>query len=295
MADEQEAIAPSGQETAPAPEAVKDEPQIIPEPGEELDEGDAPAAEADDDGEDVEWNGKTFRAPKGLKDGILMQADYTKKTQTVAEKAKALEARERAIEERQKATDAELDIRAHLRTVNAELKRFEPYDWNAYQQARIADPMAADEAWNYAQHLRNQKSELEGNLGKAQQTRTQEAQRDLAKRVEEAKTYARTNIKGWTPDLDTKIGGFVKELGVPQELLARNMGPKLYEVLHKAYLGHELLKTQSAAPKPATTPVPPLATVNGRSTPAARGNLADMDMEAYAAARKKGVGGKALR
>lgn len=292
MADEQQAIAPSEQETAIAPEVVKDEPQIIPEPGEELDEG-AEAAPVEDDSEDVEWSGKTFKAPKGLKDGILMHADYTKKTQTVAEKAKALEAREAQIEERLKVTDEELDMRASLKGVNAEIERFKGFDWNAYQQARQADPFAADEAWNYAQHIRAQKADLESKIGAAQQTRTQQAQRDLAKRIEEAATWAKTNIKGWSPEVEKKVVGFAVESGLPREFLAKNMSPKLIETLHLAHLGRELLKSQSAMPKPPNPAPAPLATVAGRSSPGGRVSLADADMDAYAAARRKGVGGKA--
>ena len=41
----------------------------------------------------VERNGKTFQVPKELEGEFFMQADYTKKTQTVAERAKALDER----------------------------------------------------------------------------------------------------------------------------------------------------------------------------------------------------------
>jgi len=298
MADEQEAIAPSGQDTATAPEAtttpeteIRDEPERIPD---SLEAGqEAVETAEDDDTEDVEWNGKKFKGPKGLKDGILMHADYTKKRQADAEKARALDTREAQIEERLKATDAELDMRAHLRSVNAELERFKAYDWNAYQMARQTDPLAADEAWNYAQHMRNQKAELEKNLGAAQTQRSQAAQRDIAKRIEEAGKWAQTNIKGWSPEIEKKVVGFAVESRIPRDFLARNMSPVLLDVLHKAYMGDQLLKTQTTAPKPPGPAPAPLATVNGRSSPAARGDLASMDMDAYAAARKRGVGGKA--
>src|SRR5687767_11611432 len=43
--------------------------------------------------DELEWDGKKFTAPKGAKDGFLMHADYTKKTQEVAQTRKELEDR----------------------------------------------------------------------------------------------------------------------------------------------------------------------------------------------------------
>jgi hypothetical protein len=306
MADENLAIAPSGPETATAPEAtteptIVDEPQRIPDPEEVSREGDEGlVAEAEDETVEIDWDdGKKYKIPKAIEGGILKNKDYTTKTQSVAAKAKELESREAEITQRLQATDEELNARAQLRQVDAEIERFKDYDWNAFQQARQTDPLGAQEAWDYAQHLRQTKAGLEQALGQSQQKRAQAAQQDLAKRFNETLAEAPKFIPGWTPETADKtideLVRFANSEGIPEQVLKDNWSPVLLKLLHRAQLGHNLLSKTQAAPKPPTVTVAPLTTVNGKSTPASRGDLASADMESYVALRKKGVGGKALR
>src|SRR5215204_4003947 len=51
----------------------------------------------DEEFEEVERAGKKYRIPAALKGELMMQSDYTKKTQEVSETRKALEAREAEI------------------------------------------------------------------------------------------------------------------------------------------------------------------------------------------------------
>jgi hypothetical protein len=305
MADEQLAIAPSGPETATVPEATTeqtnvDEPVRIPSPEEASEEQQATeAAQVEDETVEVEWDdGKTYKIPKALESGILKNKDYTTKTQSVAAKAKELESREAEITQRLQATDEELNTRAQLRQVDAEIERFKDYDWNAFQQARQTDLLGAQEAWDYAQHLRQTKAGLEQVLGQSQQKRAQAAQQDLAKRFHETLAEAPKFIPGWTPETADKtideLVRFANSEGIPEQFLKDNWSPTLLKFIHRAQLGHNLLSKTQAAPKPPAVPLAPLATVNGKSTPAARGDLASADMETYVALRKKGVGGKAL-
>jgi hypothetical protein len=55
------------------------------------------ADDEDDDGEEVEWEGNQYRLPKGIKDALLRQADYTRKTQEVAETRREAEAAKVAV------------------------------------------------------------------------------------------------------------------------------------------------------------------------------------------------------
>lgn len=276
------AAAIEGNANPPAPEPVN-----LQEP--EIESGPEPVAQAEpDDFEEIEWSGRTFRGPKGLKDGVLMHADYTRKTQATAERGRELDAREAQIAQQAKATDEELGIRANLHHVNGELKRLESFDWNAYQAMRREDPLGADEAWQYVQHLKGQKAEAERQLGDRQRARFEETQRETAKRFEDTNTFKKT-IPGWTPEMDSKIIDFAKSEGVTSEQLAGVMSPAVYKILNLARLGADLLSKQSnPAPKPLTPAPQPLAVVGAKSSPTAKKSLADMDMEEYVAARKAG-------
>jgi hypothetical protein len=293
---EPETVAPQTIEQEVGSVAEKEKPTELPppEPVDNADELDDSAEQSAEDFVTVERNGKTYQIPRDLEGELLMQSDYTKKTQTVAEKAKALESRETEINRLAEATEAELDARAQLRGIDSEIERFKTFDFAAFQQARQTDPMGADEAWAYKQHLANQKAELEGVIGKTRSERTEKAQQDLAKRVQETTAFAQKEIPGFKPELTDTLVKFAIDNGVPEDVLKANWSPVFYKLLHRAHLGDQAMKRQAAAPKapPPAAPIAPLQTVTAKSQPAAKLSLAELAkqgrMEEYAAARKAG-------
>ena len=296
MADEETAIAEIEQETPAietevAPEPAPDEPERILDPGEE----EAAAADAagipDDEFEDIEWDGKSFKAPKGVKDGILMQSDYTKKTQAVSERMKALEARSAELDQQAEVTEEELRDRAVMLGVNARLDEYKNVDW---AQLWRTDPVAAGEHQAIYQQLKEHAQETSEGLKTKQANRTQATERELATRVEETLKFA--SSKGIKSERIGEIVKFLEADGISEEAIKRNWSPAFLTLAHKAFLGHQTLAKQTATPPRAPAPsLKPLATVGGKSTPGGTVNLADADMDAYVAARKRGVGGKALR
>ncbi len=306
MADEAEAVVAPIEQATPAtetvatetPTPVDDGPQPILEPGEEAD-AEAEAAEAaalaaaEEELEDIDWNGKTFKAPKGVKDGILMQSDYTKKTQAVSEQAKALEARRAEIDQQAAATEEELRDRAVLLGVNAQIEQYKDVDWVTLART---DPVGYNEHRARFDQLRQAADETAASLKTKQAERTQKAERELANRVEETLKFAREKIPGFKPELIENLVQFAQAEGIPEEAIKSNWSPTFLNLLHKAHIGNLTLQKQSNLPKPAPAiPLTPLTTVSGKTTPAARTDLASADMEAYVAARRAGVGGKPLR
>lgn len=302
MTDEDLTIAPVELETAIAPEApteptVADAPERIPDPREEQ------AAQAGDEATaeelelvEIEWDdGKKYTIPKALEGGLLKNKDYTTKTQETAALKKTLESREAEINQRLEATDEELEMRAEHRAVKARLEAYgqlSKEDWAAH---RAADYIATDEAWRDYQELKERNGELAKTLETKASERTRKAELDLATRVEETRAFAEKQIPGWKPELTEKLVKFALDNGVPEDALKTNWSPTFYKLLHRAQIGESVIQKQATAQKLPAAPVEPLATVGGKSTPAARGDLASLDMDAYVAARKKGVGGKPLR
>lgn len=288
MDGEQETITEVEPETpAVEPEMGADEPENLDETGDETEVEEQP--EPEEELEEFDWNGKKVKGPKGLKDGLMMQADYTKKTQEVANTRKELEARAQRLDQQFAASDEYLDARADLRGVAKELERFKDYDWSTYQQHRLTDPLSADEAWNYAQHLRAQKGQLEAQIQQHEGRRTAEAQQEIAKRMQETHDHVKANLKGWTPETDKQVIDFALSKGVTREQMQGMMNPLVYEMLYLARIGQNALSKPAPAQKPAAQPQPS-RTVGGRATPGARKSLAEMSMDEYVAARKAGRG-----
>lgn len=287
MDGEQESIAAVEPETpAIEPEMEADEPV-------NLDAGDEPEAEAqpeDDDSEEFDWNGRKIRGPKGLKDGVLMHADYTRKTQDIAARGRELDERATRLDQQFQASDEYLDARADLRTVTKEMERFKEFGWAEYQQARMSDPIGADEAWNYKQHLAQQHANLTEAIKQHDTTRSSEAQQDLAKRLNETQQFAQANIKGWSPELDKQVIDFALSKGATPDDLKSLMNPLVYEMIYLAQIGAKAL-SKPVTPKTAqTTQAAPLTVVAAKANPPSRKSFSEMSMEEYAAARQAGRG-----
>lgn len=289
MADEPESIASVEAET-PIETVVEEEPSLIVEDGEAdgQEEQSEPEPAPVDDDEEIEWNGKKFKAPKGLKEGVLMHADYTRKTQEVAATRKELEERAERISQQAKASEEEISARAELRTVSSELERYKDFGWQEYQALKQNDPMGADDHWNYKAYLESQQNALTGKVSEAEQRRSSEAQQEIAKRLNETEQFARS--KGYTPETDNQVIEFAKSKGIPPKELQSLMSPVVYEMIHLARIGEQTLKKASAPVRPAATPIEPLQTVKARATPGANKSLAEMSMDEYVAARKAGRG-----
>lgn len=303
MADEQEAIAELPElETAPEPSVATEEPERVLGPEEATEEeqnGEAETTEEEIEWDEIEWDdGRKYTVPKAVVPGILKNKDYTTKTQEVAALRKTLEAKEADIEERLKVTEAELDDRATLRSIDQQLEAYAkltPEDW-AYHEAQ--DPIRAQQAFRHYQMLKDQKGEVSARLDNYGKERSGKAEQDLATRVQETLAHVQ-KLPGFNPDPHTgtipTLVKFAESLGVPEEAIKRNWSPVFADVLYFARIGKMAADKQATAPKLPVTPIKPLTKVNGKAAPTTPADLESADMDAYIAARKQGVGGKPLR
>src|SRR5712671_4095938 len=78
---------------------------------------------------EVEYDGKTYQLPPELKDALLRQADYTRKTQEVAQNRKALEAEKAAHDGRSQGMRAHILDAARVMALNDQLTQFDRVDW----------------------------------------------------------------------------------------------------------------------------------------------------------------------
>jgi hypothetical protein len=285
MDGEQESIAAPEAETPiePTDQPTDDNIEAGAEPSEPTEQ-----PNPDDDLEEFDWNGQKIKGPKGLKDGVLMQADYTRKTQEIAATRKELEDRAQRIDQQSKAGEEEMTARAVVISIDSALKSYENIDWDKWE---AEDLFAAQSGFRKLQELKEQKALVTNYLGEKQKARTDLTQQESAKRLQETRQFAETKIKGWSPDVDAKITDFAtKELGFDWNTLKAAYTPAVYKALHLAWLGHQAINTKPNAPTPKPS-VEPLKVVAAKANPPARKSLTEMSMEEYAAARKAGRGG----
>lgn len=306
MADELDTRVPTeGLETATQGESEVDEgfdPNLIEDDnatgeGEEVEgeqeqvEGAEEEGEGDEGSEeefiDINVNGKAYKVPKELEALAHMQRDYTQKTQSIADERRQLESDKEWINQTKQATSEELQAVANLQALDGQLAQFAQTDWKKLEQD---DWAGAQSKWREYQQMKDLKSQWENHLGGLRQQRTQAEQQRVARQLEQTANWAKSNIKGWSPDMAEKLVSFGEELGIKRDNLKREMSPAVLNMLHLAYLGKQ---AQSKIPSKATAKkvVQPLKTVQAKTSPRASGDLSRMSMEEFIAARNKGVGG----
>ncbi len=284
MADEELTIAPSEPAPEPTIATEQDAPIELLEPGETEDEQTEGGEEQAVEFVTIERNGKQYQVPKELENEFMMQADYTRKRQADAEKAKELDQRAAQLDQYAKATEDDRRDYAAMLLIDERLQQYANVDWNTLEQQ---DPIGAQSPWRQYQQLEKARGEAQQNLAIRQQERSRAAQQDFAKRAEEAHQFAVKNIPGWSDEMGQKVLEHAIGSGVPKEFIANNLSPTLLKILHLAFVGDQASRKIATAAQPKPTNVTPLTTVKPTGG-TVRKSLADLaeagDMEAFSKA-----------
>lgn len=276
-----------------APEPHSEEPERLPRPG-EVAEPAAIGPALTPDGEEldsIEFAGRSFKVPKALKPGFMMQADYTRKTQDVAAKGPALQEQQRLLQEQAAHTADHLVEVARLIALDERLTgHFEAIDWETWLRQ---DPAAAADGWRDYEQTKAGHAAQAAKLAHAIADKTERERQDTARRFEDTRAFAKRSITGWNDELDARLADFAtRELGFTDAEIERHISPKTYAAVHRAWLAAEMQKQPKSASSAATAnpAAAPLETVASRSSPGGRRSLADMSMDEYVAERKRQAG-----
>lgn len=245
----------------------QDEAEAAPETDEDGNPIEGPdEAEADSDPEsvEIERNGKTFKVPAALKDEFLMQADYTRKTQELAEQRKAVEA---TLQQFNGVSQAEQQAMVQVGLIDAQIAEYNDIDWQAWDQS---DPQSAQSARLQLLMLNEQRRGAAGQYSQAQHQRTLLQQQETAKLLEQGQTVLREKIPDWGQDKAVALRDHaITSYGFSADDLNSVVDPRMLLVLHDAYQFRQASKTQQAAKRVAVQQsVKPAAKVTGGKPPA---------------------------
>lgn len=223
----------------------------------DTEEEDADADESDDKPEEPEFleiDGEPVSVEE-VKLGYLRQADYTRKTQAVAEQRKAAE------EER---TYYASTLNTLLSTVGADLARFEGVNW---EQAAVENPEQYQQAKAAYEHTLSLYSGIRGQTEDFVQRAEQAKQAAQQAQAKESIAILKTSIPGWNNDLYSQIGEFaVSELGFkPEEF--NNIAD--HRAITSIYEAMQYRKGKSVATK-ATVKVAPKKTLSDKKATEAK-------------------------
>lgn len=274
-------------EVAEQDTSIEDVSESHDDQSEESDIEGAATDEAESEVEEVDWEGKKYAVPKELKDALMRQSDYTRKTQEIAETRRALEAKEAEIQQRAQVEESHLNDLANLRLVDGVLSKYQNVNWQAENQN---DPVATQAKWIDYQQAMQARQALSGRISEAQQQRGLHQQRDIARRLQESEEALRADEKSWTPEKSAQLSQFIRETyGFTVDELAQSLSPKFVRAMRDAMVGRQAIKnaTQKAPPVPAAKPITTLKA----NKPAPRGLSDELSIDEWMRrhnARKKG-------
>lgn len=245
----------------------------------EVDPTDDQTDAEDDDLEEVEWDGIKARVPPAIKAGLMRTADYTRKTQEVAEERKALEARSQTIAQQAETVEALQADYGKVHALDAQVKAFEAINWDELDREALAseDPISAQAEINKLERqYRRLVAERDGAQkdldGKVSERRLQ-SEREAATATQETfrqLSDPKTGIKGWGQEKATTLANLAMSEGVTVEEI-KQADARTWKLLDRLYTAETQLKQTSKASQHVTAQgVQPATTVKASATPHSR-------------------------
>lgn len=221
---------------------------------------DLAGAESPEDTFEVELDGQTHTLPAALKGGFLRQADYTRKTQELAEHRRALEAERQALAAHAQDLAGERHDRLQLAALDHQLAQLQAVDWKAFA---AEDPKGAEALWGRFQEMIEARHALAQAVSHADERHEMRAAHAHAQRMAAAGEVLRREVDGWSPEVAAKLVDYAQQLGIGPDELAQAADPRLWKLLHKGWRADTVAKAEAPGNAP---PVRPAITVGGAGT-----------------------------
>lgn len=207
--EQQQAEQPEQVDNTPEPESEKPTPEFV----------------------ETEFNGKTYQVPPELKDALMAQSDYTRKTTEVAERAKAIEQQQLAY----KAWEAERNFNT---AVKDEIAQIQEIDFSLKQWKSIdATGMTSDQLWQISREvekLKERRDELKNGVN----AKWNKHQQELIALANEAQSKAQEavakSIKGWGPEAKAAMRDYAMSEGYTAAEIDTLADPRMVKTIWKA-------------------------------------------------------------
>lgn len=237
-----------------------DEQEYVVQPGElEEEQSTEDEDELEEDLDGVKVRGKKEALEK-LKAERLMQADYTRKTQEVAEQRKAIEAAQQQFEAQRQFEQQNLEIVADMRAIDRELMQLQQVNLH---QLSDQDPVQAQKLMVRMQQLQTLRGQAAQALTHRHQQFTQAQQQEAARQMEEGHRVLQREIPGWGPELAQKLSAYALANGYTQREVEAIRSPAMVRSLYREYQLSEAKKQATKrTPQVQAAPVTRVQTSN---------------------------------
>jgi hypothetical protein len=236
-------------EDTPLEEVESEDEVEATEPAEESEESEGseeqtgPESAADE----VEYEGKTYKLPKELKEALLRQSDYTRKTQEVAEQRRTVEERQKVVELREKFHQTHFAKVVEAQSVQSQLQQYAQVNWAELAESNPSQYLQLDRQYRELQTAANRLgSEIQGLGHEFAQQLEAEKQKAQARCIEELRREYKDQF---TPEVIRQLDETGRSYGFSGEELSNIVDPRVIRVLNDAAKYRKLQGTKSLADK----------------------------------------------
>lgn len=210
---------------------------------------------------EVEYEGKIYQVPPELKNALLRQADYTRKTQELAALRKTLEAERASLQQYQQQLQQNFNDIIQLAQLDYQLAIFDNFNWAELAQK---DPAQSQQVQMSYFKLKEQRDNLARLLEQRATLNTYQNQLALAQKLQEEEAKLAKSIPNWSPQTKTELREFAKTMGFSDEEISSVMDHRLVKLLYYAKAGYNAM--QKAKVGVSQTEVKPTSTVKQSPT-----------------------------
>jgi len=223
--------------------------------------------------EEIEYEGKKYKLAKELKDAVLRQSDYTRKTQELANSRKKVEDDAKKVRDVVEFQEKEIKSYAELHSYDNKLVEYEQFfgskEWQDLIDTDTAAAFKHKSQYDTLQNLRSEKArDIEAKWKQASLSKQQE----FAKLEEETKATLSREVKGWGFETESKLKEYAKAQGFNEKVfdMAVKSDAIAVKTIHKAYLYDQL--KNSLATKPKVSESPPVKSIKSKNSAANNSN-----------------------
>ena len=235
------AVQEDEQESAPAEGAQAEAAQQ--EPGKQPEETEATR--------EVEIDGETYIVPAKIAERFIQHADYTRKTQDVAEMRRALSA-EREASQLEKAFEQSVkDEQKQLTLIEASLEQFRKLDWGKVEDTAQLLHLRAQ-----FDQLKDAKAEVEKSIGAKRADFEGKVKEKASEAQLAGQKYIESKVKGFTDDTKQELFAYGLNEGYTRDELDRIVDPRIVITLWKARQWDALQATKPSVTKRASQAAP---------------------------------------
>lgn len=209
--------------------------------GAELDE-----STADPDEEEVEYEGEKYKVPAKLKDALLRQSDYTRKTQEVAEIRRQAEAEKQQIAQEREFIQHNLKDVATVTALDQQIAQYQGVNWD---QLTESDPVQAMKLERQLRNLQSQREQAASAVTQRQAHFVQVQQQEAARQLQEGQRVLQREIPGWNESLARELVDYGLKRGYAPEVLQNIRNPQFVIDLHNSYQFTKLREKATQKPK----------------------------------------------